>query len=125
VSGQASAQTLSVLASFNGSNGENPVGGLAINGSTLYGTTLWGGAYSYGTVFALTIPTPTPEPSTFALLGAGAIGLAGRRWRTRRVAKRKAMPTAFDQPAAQDNDPTILPFRSRASERSDLARRAA
>ena len=30
--------------------------------------------------------TPVPEPSTFALLGAGAIGLLGWGWRKRKIA---------------------------------------
>jgi autotransporter-associated beta strand protein/uncharacterized repeat protein (TIGR03803 family) len=43
-----------VLASLNGSNGENPQAGLTLSGNTLYGTTEGGGAnYDEGTVFAL------------------------------------------------------------------------
>jgi uncharacterized repeat protein (TIGR03803 family) len=49
------AQTFTSLASFDYTNGSGPWGGLAqgINGS-LYGTTEFGGAGPYGTVFALT-----------------------------------------------------------------------
>jgi uncharacterized repeat protein (TIGR03803 family) len=43
----------STLAAFNGSDGETPVGGLAVVGKTLYGTTWAGGANNDGTVFEL------------------------------------------------------------------------
>jgi uncharacterized repeat protein (TIGR03803 family) len=46
--------TITALASFNGSNGANPYGGLVIDSSgNLYGTTSAGGAFSDGTVFEL------------------------------------------------------------------------
>ena len=68
------------LASFDGTNGESPEGGLVFNNSTLYGTASDGGVYSDGTVFALNL-NPTPEPSTLALLGVGAMGLIAYVWR--------------------------------------------
>jgi uncharacterized repeat protein (TIGR03803 family) len=44
--------TLSVLASFNGTNGANPSGTMILDGSgNLYGTTVYGGASVFGTVF--------------------------------------------------------------------------
>jgi uncharacterized repeat protein (TIGR03803 family) len=48
-----SRQTLTVLHSFTrGSDGENPYAGLVRDGEgNLYGTTLYGGSYGYGTVF--------------------------------------------------------------------------
>jgi len=49
--------------------------------STLYGTTARGGRG--GTVFALDL-TPTPEPSTTALLAAGILGLLAWGWRRRK-----------------------------------------
>jgi uncharacterized repeat protein (TIGR03803 family) len=61
--------TSTILASFNGNNGQYPAGGLTLSadGSTLYGTTRYGGAsytgssYSgYGTVFSLPITGGTP-----------------------------------------------------------------
>jgi uncharacterized repeat protein (TIGR03803 family) len=77
-----------VLASFNGVNGSEPIGGLTLIGNTLYGTTGYGGngftGYRYsgcGTVFDLTLPVP--EPSTFVLLGIGIIGLLTHAWRRR------------------------------------------
>jgi uncharacterized repeat protein (TIGR03803 family) len=46
--------TITALASFNGSNGANPDGGLLMDGSgNLYGTTTAGGAANGGTVFEL------------------------------------------------------------------------
>ncbi len=63
----------------------------------------------------------TPEPSTLALLAAGAFGLLGYGWRRRRAAKRTAKPAAFDQP---QDEPPILAFPSRSFPAS-AARRAA
>ena len=68
----------------------------------------------------LEVVSVTPEPSTLALLGAGAIGLVGYGLRRRRAARRTAKPTALDQPDA----PTILSFPSHSSPES-AARRAA
>jgi uncharacterized repeat protein (TIGR03803 family) len=108
--------TPTALTSFNGSDGVCPMGDLALSadGSTLYGTTEYGGDTNSGTVFALTLPTP--EPSTFALLGVGAIGLVAYGWR-RRAARRTA------QPEPQDDDPATLSFPSQSPRHS--ARRAA
>jgi uncharacterized repeat protein (TIGR03803 family) len=44
--------TITLRASFNGTNGSYPVAGLIVDGSgNLYGTTRYGGDYTYGTVF--------------------------------------------------------------------------
>ena len=43
--------TPTVLASFNGSNGNAPSGGLILSGNTLYGTTQWGGTGYTGGAF--------------------------------------------------------------------------
>ncbi len=52
----ASAQQAKALHSFTGgADGQNPIGGVAIDGSgNLYGTTVYGGTDRYGTVFELT-----------------------------------------------------------------------
>ncbi len=49
--------TTTVLVSFDGSNGQQPFGGLTLtsDGSTLYGTASGGGANSYGEVFSLPV----------------------------------------------------------------------
>jgi uncharacterized repeat protein (TIGR03803 family) len=50
-----------VLASFNGTQGANPFGGLLFSGGTLYGTTGGGGGtFSNGTVFSLPATGGTP-----------------------------------------------------------------
>ncbi len=72
----------SVLHSFNSTEAdEYLMGGLTTDGSKLYGVSRYGGDLNCGVLYSLTIP----EPSTFALLGAGLFGLlvAGgwRRWR--------------------------------------------
>jgi uncharacterized repeat protein (TIGR03803 family) len=53
-------------------DGERPFGGLTAVGSTLYGTTNFGGAYGYGTVFALD-PTSGAE-TVLHSFGSGADG---------------------------------------------------
>src|SRR5262245_31559858 len=51
----AHAQTFSVVHSFNGSDGANPLAGFTIDAAgKLYGTTNSGGAYNAGTVFKVT-----------------------------------------------------------------------
>ena len=49
----ATAQTLTTLVTFNGSDGANPQAGLVASGGTLYGTTYAGGSSNAGTVFAI------------------------------------------------------------------------
>jgi uncharacterized repeat protein (TIGR03803 family) len=74
---------LSILDSFNGTDGASPQGGLLLVGSRLYGVTSgWAesGDVSEGSVFFVSIP----EPSTFALLGIAAISLLTCAWRRRR-----------------------------------------
>ena len=70
--GVAHAQTLTTLASFNGSNGANPEAGLTLIGNTLYGTTDEGGAYAYGTVFSL--PASGGSPTVLASFNNGTNG---------------------------------------------------
>jgi uncharacterized repeat protein (TIGR03803 family) len=58
--------TITTLASFNGSNGSSPPGGLLMDTSgNLYGTTTGGGAYGNGTVFGL-----APGSSTITTLAS-------------------------------------------------------
>ena len=49
-----------VLAWFNWSDGANPVAGLTLSGTTLYGTTNEGGAYGDGTVFSIPVTGGSP-----------------------------------------------------------------
>ena len=66
-----------ILAVFNGNNGQMPHGDLAVSGNSLFGTTLYGGSYNLGTVFSLPLSGGPP-----AVLGSfngnnGAGPLAG------------------------------------------------
>ena len=70
-----SGGTPTVLASFNGSNGEAPEGTLKLSGGTLYGTTVYGGAYGDGTVFSL--PTSGGTPTVLASFN-GTDGMSPR-----------------------------------------------
>jgi uncharacterized repeat protein (TIGR03803 family) len=55
--------TITTLASFNGTNGKNPSGGLLIDGTgNLYGVTSWGGASSVGVVYELAQGSGTIAP---------------------------------------------------------------
>jgi len=68
--------TLTTLATFNNTNGRNPLD-LILSGNTLYGTTQQGGSNSRGTIFSL--PITGGEPSTLAAFNGtnGAIPVAG------------------------------------------------
>ncbi len=74
-----SGDNFSTIHSFNNADGMGilPIGGLTLNGSTLYGMTMGGGQYNHGTIYALAIP----EPSTLALLAAGAFTVLAFSWR--------------------------------------------
>lgn len=56
--------TLTTLASFNGTNGSSPYSGLTLSGSTLYGTTLDGGANGDGEVFSVPVAGGSPTVLT-------------------------------------------------------------
>ena len=67
----ASAQTytLSTLATFNGSNGSQPMAGLILSGGTLYGTTVAGCSGGDGTVFS--VPVGGGAVTTLATFNGG------------------------------------------------------
>jgi uncharacterized repeat protein (TIGR03803 family) len=72
--------TPTVLYSFTGGNdGANPAGDLTLSadGTTLYGTTEYGGADGEGVVFSLSVP----EPASASLLTLAGLGLFLRRRR--------------------------------------------
>ena len=54
------AQTLTVLASFNGSNGYEPNSGLTLSDNTLYGTAMGGGVNNVGVVFGVPLSGGSP-----------------------------------------------------------------
>jgi hypothetical protein len=106
--------------------------GIAVSGSNLFVVnnltdtigeyTTSGGTVNPSLVSGLGGPANiavTPEPSSIALLAAGAVGLAGYVWRQRRAARRPA------EPEPQDYGPTILAFPAQQSHRIESARRAA
>ncbi len=67
-----------------GADGAYPLGDLTLSAGTLFGMTYEGGASDDGTVFAFTLPAPTPEPGTLALSGSAAAVLVAYGWRRRR-----------------------------------------
>jgi uncharacterized repeat protein (TIGR03803 family) len=72
----AGSSSITTLASFNGANGTNPLGGLILDArGNLFGTAAAGGAYGLGTIFELS-PAAVPEPASLVLLGLGLAGLA-------------------------------------------------
>jgi uncharacterized repeat protein (TIGR03803 family) len=71
-----------VLASFDGSNGQYSYGDLTLSGNMLYGTTAHGGDNNDGTVFEVTVPEPAP----IGILGVSMMGLLLRRRSARKSA---------------------------------------
>jgi uncharacterized repeat protein (TIGR03803 family) len=76
-----------ILHTFSGTDGFAAEAKLTAVGSTLYGTTVFGGGTAnVGTVFSYTVP----EPSTLALTGLGAVCIAlARSWRLRQTIPRQ------------------------------------
>jgi uncharacterized repeat protein (TIGR03803 family) len=73
---------LTLLASFNGTDGEGPNGSLTVSGATIYGTTEFGGGMgNTGTVFSLPTGGGTPTllgPKQAKLLGAFQLDFLGQ-----------------------------------------------
>ena len=71
------SNTITTLASFNGTNGNLPAGSLVLDGQgNLYGTTEFGGAAGDGTVFELSgVTAVTPQATNLsAISGSGTYG---------------------------------------------------
>ena len=88
----AGSGQVTTLATFDGTNGENPVGSLAVDSSgDLYGATFQGGnGNNDGVIFEVTDSGfVVPEPASIMLLSVAAMVLPGRR-RMRQVAAMKA-----------------------------------
>ena len=66
-----SVQTLTTLASFNGSNGEWPYAGVTLSGNILYGTAYGGGANNDGDVFS--VPLSGGSPTVLASFNGGSV----------------------------------------------------
>jgi uncharacterized repeat protein (TIGR03803 family) len=72
------AQTFTTLHSFNGTEGANPYAGLAqATNANLYGTTLGGGANSYGTVFKMGPSGTLTMLHSFDLTDDGGVPYSG------------------------------------------------
>ena len=114
--GLSSGFTPSAGQSFDLINGTKTGSFSQINLPTLDNGLQWNTSnlYSTGTI------SVTPEPSTLALLAAGAIGLAGYAWRRRR---KRCLPIAGEPTrSGQEQGPAVLTFPSRWA---TSARRAA
>ncbi len=64
-----------------GTDGGYPGADLTLSAGTLFGMASTFGANGDGTLFALALPTPIPEPGTLALAGSAAVALLSYRWR--------------------------------------------
>ena len=67
-----SGGSATTLGSFNGFDGGNPIGGLTLNGSTLYGTATGGGPSGDGTVFSIATSGGSPTALCTFNLSNGA-----------------------------------------------------
>ncbi|MGD0461182.1 MAG: choice-of-anchor tandem repeat GloVer-containing protein [Tepidisphaeraceae bacterium] len=100
--------TPTVLATFNGTDGIGPMGGLTLSGNTLYGTTGGGGANNGGTVFSL--PVTGGTPTVLASFNGGATGviLSGNTlYGTTKYGGANGYGEVFSVPAA-GGAPTVL-----------------
>ena len=79
ISSRVSAQTLTTLFSFNGTNGQAPFADLTLSadGSTLYGMTPEGGANGYGTIFSIPVSGGNPTTLSSFAGGNGSLTLSG------------------------------------------------
>ncbi len=68
------------LGSFNGFNGGNPIGGLTLNGSTLYGTATGGGPTGDGAVFSIATSGGSPTALCTFNLSNGASPQGNLAW---------------------------------------------
>src|SRR6266436_4853713 len=70
--GRVTAQTFTVLHSFTFAGGSQPYAGLIISSNTLYGTTINGGTWGLGTVFA--VNTDGTGFTNLHSFGTGSLG---------------------------------------------------
>ena len=121
--GQSYAQTLTTLASFNGTDGDEPTGSLTLDGSTLYGTTKQGGTgggpYGYGTIFSTPVTGGVPTtmlsfngtngafPGGLTLVGSTLYGMSPGNGN-----QSNAYGNVFSIPVAGGTPTTLLTFNS-------------
>lgn len=72
-SGFTNLYTFSAMQNFTNRDGANPASPLLLSGSTLYGTTEYGGASGKGTVFSLSLAQPSPPSLTITRSGDDVI----------------------------------------------------
>src|ERR1700722_13084739 len=77
ITGVLEAQTITVLHAFTGTAGANPVAGvLRDQKGNLYGSTGWGGAYGWGTIFK--VDTNNVSTVLYSFTGGAAGGVSTR-----------------------------------------------
>ncbi len=113
--------TLGIVASFDSTDGQEPWAGLTLSpdGSTLYGSTLFGGANNDGVVFSVPAvrgtpagPPAAPEPRSALLLVTGLV-LFSARCRKRRSSRSGERPPNCPAPI----DPRPISACERGHER--------
>lgn len=115
----AGSGAITTLASFNGANGSNPQSGVVADSSgNLFGTTAYGGAFGYGTVFELEAGTGTITTlasfdnanGAFPNFGTLVLDSSGNLFGATQSGGASGMGTVFEVAAGSEAITTLVSF---------------